>query len=155
MAYYEIIETPGKKKVYPLSAGDERNGETLEDDDSPLRNQDEAKIVVNRFRAEAKKAGRKVDFIVRRDTDRVAATASTGTSIRLTEENRSMVARFCGRVMMETGETVSMGDAVAKLAKVASVALDRGIVDFKGELDEDAVIKLARSIQKARKEAAA
>ena len=142
MAMYEIIETPGKKRVYPL------------DGDTPIRNQDEAKIIINKLRAEAKKEGRKVDFIFRRDTERAAANPAQGTSIRLTEENRSGVAKFCGRVMMETGEPVSMGDAVAKLAKVASVALDNELIDYQGNLQEDAVIALAKRITRARKEAA-
>lgn len=143
MAFYEIIETPGKKRVYP------------QDGDSPIRNQDEAKIIINKLRAEAKKEGRKVDFMYRRDAERVASNASAGTSIRLTEENRSLVARFCGRVMMETGEPVSMGDAVAKLAKVASTALDLGLVSFNGDPNTDGIVEQAKAIRRVQREATA
>lgn len=137
---YEILEIPGKKRVYP------QNGDT------PIRNQDEAKIIINKLRAEAKKEGRKVDFMFRRDSEKAASNPAQGTSIRLTEENRSMVARFCGRVMMETGEPVSMGDAVAKLSKVASAVLDLGIVDFQGNIQEDELIKAAKQIQRQRRD---
>lgn len=142
MAFYEIIETPGKQRVYPMEG------------DTPIRNQDEAKIHIARLRSEAKAEGRKVDFVMKRDTERATTgTAATGTSIRLTENNRSQVARFCGRVMMETGDPVSMGDAVALLVRVASAALDAELVDFQGEIQEDTIITMAKGFIAERKAA--
>jgi hypothetical protein len=148
VALYEILKTPGRDRVYPVK-----------EDDTPLRNQDEAKVVLARLRAEARAAEEPCDFIIRRlnEPGSPASNGSqaTGTSIRLTEANRSMVARFCGRIMMETGEPVSMGDAVAKLVTIAEKATTLGIIGFDGTLDEDALITLAKQLNRERKAAAA
>lgn len=146
VAIYEIVETPGKAKVYPLEG------------DAPLKNQDEAKVVLSRLRAEARAEGKKVDFVVKRLNDNGIggpSGSSQGTSIRLSEENRRKVAKFCGRMMMETGDPISMGDAVARLVDIADAAADTGLIGFDGIVNDEAVTALARTIRRAQKEAEA
>lgn len=159
MAHYEIRTTPGKEVVFPLQKGDERFNITIDEDEVSPRNQDEAKIILARLRAEARAAGESVDFVVSRLNEPGRTTsggnANGGTSIRLSEENRRSVAKFCGRMMMETGDGITMGDAVARLVAIADKAADTGIIDYKGELNEDNLIALAKSLVKERKAAAA
>lgn len=152
MPTYEIIETPGKERVWP------RN----EDDQVP-RTQDEAKIIMQRLRAEAKVEGRQVDFIIRPTSGAGArqhanGTGAAATSVRLTEENRSSLARFCGRCMMETGVPMTMGDAVAKLIDFYDTNADisvllKSIVEGEDTEVQNAVILAAREIRTARKAA--
>ena len=106
MAYYRIIETPGKKEVDV----EEALGEKV-----PMNNLDAANAARQRLRALAKKEGRKVDFVVKRDESRAAASTGGATSIRVTEEQRKRVAKYVGRHMMETGETISLGDALVMM----------------------------------------
>ncbi len=156
MAIYQILTTPGKEVVYPLKSGDTRFGNELEEDDTIPKNQDEAKVVLARLRAEARAADEKVDFVIQRAIDAeggARTSSSTGTSIRLSEENRRTVAKFCGRMMMETGDPITMGDAVGRLVAIAETASETGLIEFDGSLNEDEVIALAKRLVKERKEA--
>lgn len=108
MAIYEIVETPGRRIV------------TLAEKDVP-HNQDEAKIVIERLRAKARKKGEQFDYFFRplKDSNGSGKGGAQATSIRLTEVNRREIAKLCGTIMAETGDAVSMGDAVAHLARFA------------------------------------
>lgn len=145
MPTYEIITTPGKEVIFPL-----------EGDQAP-RTQDEAKIIVQRLRAEAKVEGRQVDFIIRPTSGpgvgpRASANGAAATSVRLSEENRAKVARFCGRMMMTTGMPLTMGDAVARLIDHFDKTID--LLDPETlELSEDRIVAAARAIRLARKAA--
>lgn len=115
MALYEILETPGKQVV---------SAERLMEagwDGHKINNQDKAKIIVQALRAKAKAEKRKVDFVVITKKDMVGdgatgpSSSAGGTSIRLQEEQRKELAKIVGRHMMETGDNMSMGDAVVML----------------------------------------
>lgn len=114
MARYQILETPGKRLVYPTIEGLEAG------DHSELRTQDEAKIEVQRLRGIARQAGSKADFVIvpikaEGSTNGSASGSSGASSVRLSEENRRRLAQFCGLIMYETGDQMTMGDAVARL----------------------------------------
>lgn len=108
MALYKILENPGRREVDP----DEELGEAQ----GKIDNQDKAKIVVAQLRAKAKKEKRKVDYVVVTLRDATSSNgtrpSSGGTSIRLTEEQRRELAKVVGRRMAETGEQMSMGEAL-------------------------------------------
>lgn len=114
MALYEIQETPGKALV-----SQERLQEVGLGEGEKIDTQDKAKILVAGLRAKAKAEKRKVDFVVitkRHLTKEEGGTGSSGgTSIRLSEPQRKELAKFVGKHMWETGETISMGDAVQML----------------------------------------
>lgn len=137
MAYYQIITTPGKELAYPLT-----------EEDTPLRSQDEAKIVVARLRAEARAEGKKIDFVVKRDETRSTSPSSgsgaaQGTSVRLSEDNRRKLARYVGLLMYETGDAISMGDAVARLVDHYE--------STKHLASDDQIVARAREIRATRK----
>lgn len=150
MALYQILETPGKAIAYPL-----------EETDPPLRSQDEAKVVMARLRAEARADGKPIDFVMQPLKDAGVGGHSTngsgGTSIRLSEDHRRRVAMFIGSIMAETGEPLTMGEGVARLVDFNERVC--AFLDIKpsGQLGdlEDAVVRTAKAIVKARKEAAA
>lgn len=108
--YYRIVETPGRREVDVK----EELGE-----DYKINTQDIAKIVVQQLRAKAKKEKRKVDYaVVRADApgkEKNSGSGGSGTSIRLSEEQRRKVAKVVGRHMMETGDVISMGDAISMM----------------------------------------
>jgi selenocysteine lyase/cysteine desulfurase len=135
LANYEIMETPGKK-IIDLS----------EHNIDPPHNQDEAQMAVARLRALAKSEGRKVDFVFKRIHEAANSNgSSTGaTSVRLTEEVRSKLARIVGKIMYETGTTPSMGDAVNLL-----VAHYLNTIDLD---TDDKIIAKARELIQERKE---
>lgn len=107
VSYYKIIETPGKRGVNV----EEELGEEV-----TINSQDIAKTVVARLRAKAKREKRQVDYVIQRDTER-ANNSNGATSIRLSESTRLKLAKYVGRHMAKTGETISMGDAVEKLLR--------------------------------------
>lgn len=115
MALYEILETPGKTLVSP-----ERLTEAGWDGHK-INNADKAKIIVQALRARAKADKKKVDFVVvtKKDLEGDGSTGPSssagGTSIRLQEEQRKELAKIVGKHMWETGNNISMGDAVVML----------------------------------------
>jgi selenocysteine lyase/cysteine desulfurase len=138
MANYEIMETPGKKII-----------DLAEHNIDPPRNQDEAQIAVARLRALAKSQDRKVDFVFKRIHEAPNANGSSNgaTSVRLTEEVRSKLARIVGKIMYETGTTPSMGDAINML-------VDHYHSTTAAPPTDDEIIARAREILRARKVAA-
>lgn len=103
MASYKIVETPGNREV------------KLKPEQMP-KNQDEAKVIVAKLRAKAKRAGKQVDYLfIPERASSNGAGSSGGTSLRLTEPVRMRMAKFVGSVMAETGRSLTMGDGVAYL----------------------------------------
>jgi len=134
MANYEIMETPGKKII-----------DLAEHNIAPPKNQDEAQIAVARLRGLAKVEGRKVDFVFKRINEpHTNGSAAGATSVRLTEEVRSKLARIVGKIMYDTGTTPSMGDAINMLVDHYHRTIDLN--------SEDAIIDKAREILRLRKE---
>lgn len=135
MAYYKILTTPGKEEVDV----EEVLGEKLK-----LNTQDTVNIVRQRLRAMVKagtypgvKKGQRIDFVVTRDAEAARSpNSSGGTSIRLTEEQRRRLAKIVGRHMMETGEMMSMGDAVVGLIEENDL-MRRRIQELEAKLDEE------------------
>lgn len=113
MALYKIIENPGRREVDV----DEELGE----EQGKLDNQDKAKIVVAALRAKARREKRKVDYVVvtqrERSSNGASSSSSGGTSIRLTEEQRKELAKIVGKHMWETGEQMSMGEALVMVLR--------------------------------------
>lgn len=150
MAIYQIVETPGKRVVYPTAP-----------DDMPLNTQDKANIKVAELRSIAKAEGRKHDYVVQRvadsGSDRTpAAGSSGGTSIRLSEEARRELAKHCGRIMAKTGDSVNMGTAVMQLVALYQDLEEKALTATDGVgLSDDGIIKYAKRLIKARKEAEA
>lgn len=114
--YYKVITTPGREEV---------DVEAVLGEKIKLNTQDTAKIVVQRLRALVKsgkypglKKSQTLDFIVARDLEAGGKSPSGGaggTSIRLTEEQRKRLARIVGKHMYETGESLSMGEAMVMI----------------------------------------
>lgn len=111
MAIYKIIENPGKREVDV--------DEELGSPQGKIDNQDKAKIVVRQLRVKAKREGRQVDYVI--VTQKAAREGSSpvnssgGTSIRLTEEQRQALAKIVGYHMWQTGQTISMGEALVMI----------------------------------------
>ncbi len=112
MALYRIIETPGKKEVYPPP-----DAEPNDPDYPPLRTQDEAKIELQRQRGLARSEG---------------------------------LAQFVGLYMYETGNPISMSDAVSLL-----VDHYEATKTFVGPKADEGILARAREIRRAQKEAMA
>lgn len=116
MALYQIVRTVDKKVVYPSQKGLDNGSHTHPN------NQDDAKIIVAKLRAQDRKKGVDPlpDYVVQRirdadNGDGSANKASGSTSIRIDETHRRMLAKIVGRHMMETGDQISMSEAVAEI----------------------------------------
>jgi len=110
MALYQIQETPGKEVV-----SDERLKKAGWDG-KKIDNRDKAIILVQALRAQAKKEKKQVDFLVvatrHLEEETGVKSSAGGTSIRLSEPQRRELAKIVGRHMMQTGDQMSMGEAV-------------------------------------------